>query len=137
MKVDLNEKVEKLFTLMEGSNSIPLKKFVYDIKSFKAASKIRSKNVCVFPGFVKEYKFKDNSYTYGSSIRYAEKEDDTWSISLTSTVDTKKLASSTLTVSGNECKLAIVDGKIKENYTFKFTSKRVYQIKEIKPEKTK
>ncbi len=137
MKVDLNEKVEKLFALMEVSNSIPLKKFVYDIKSFKAASKIRSKNVCVFPGFAKEYKFKDNSYTYGSSIRYAEKEDGTWSISLTSTVDTKKLASSTLTVSGNECKLAIVDGKIKENYTFKFTSKRVYQIKEIKPEKTK
>lgn len=137
MKVELNEKVDKLFNLMEQSGAVPLKKFVYDVKGFKAASKIRSKNVCVFPGFKKEYKFKESTYTYGSSVRFAEKEDGSWSISLTSTVDTKKLSSSTLTVSGNECKLAVVDGKLKENYTFKFTSKRVYQFKEVKTEKTK
>ena len=137
MKVELNENMDKLFTLMEQSNFLPLKKFVVDVRSFKAQTRIKSKSACVYPGYKKEYNFSDHTVVYSSQVKINEKEDGSYIISSYNNVDTKKLSGSTLNLSGNECSLTVIDGKFKENYTFKFTSKKIHSFKEIKTEKTK
>ena len=130
MKVELNEKFEKLFALMEESEEIKLKKFVYDIKSFNAFNKIRSRTSVAYPSRKTVYDFKEFSCEYASVVKINSKEDNSFEVHYTETVNNKKMRSSVLYVEGNVCKLVNTIGKEKETITFKYNSKRVLQVKD-------
>ena len=134
MKVELSEKMEKLFTLMDDSKILPLKKFVCDIKSFKAVNKIKSKPVCAYTGAKRVYDFKEFSCTYTSTVRTKE-DGDIGSVSYINSVNNRRLESAWLTVNGNCCELALTNGKQREKYSFKYNSKRVYQFVDLSKQK--
>lgn len=138
MKVEYAEPLKKLFNLMEKTKVTELRKFSFEALNFDYISKIGNPNITIkyssSPSTITE---KENCHTYRSHIKIKNNSENSVTVEYGTTFDANKIQVMTLDINENSCKLVSKIGKFnKQEYTFKFNDKKIYDIVEKTNEKS-
>lgn len=143
-KIELNEKTENLLKLMDKSKHVALRRFAFEVLNFKCAVKPLSfKSGAAYTSYSTApatILSKNNSHVFKSNVKVKDvvdensKENKTL-ITFKSYFDTNVLQEMILEVGDEACKLVSKVGRDKEEYTFKFNDKKIYDYVDVNKQK--